>query len=452
MDARRHVVSLDARAESLYGVTSADAAGWELARLIGTPAEELTRRLLDDARVLGQRFSRRSTVHVRPDGREVPVAVHAAADSDIGLLLVVDRTEPQQQLAELEVQALRLGQLETLTRSGLWGWHLANGTLEWSPGMFHLHAIPPQRFEGTIGWYLDLVDARDHAELLDAAHRAMRGDETTETTVGVVIGTGEQRWLRMAIDKASEDAVVATATDVTEARETIAELGRLNEGLDRVAFTMAHDVQSPMASVLGFAQLIRRHDDLPEDVQLYTDRIIASTRRTIDFVKEVLHTARQAAHRQAATELTPCVDWALSMLRPQVEEIDATIDVGEDLPTLPCRQATLRQLVLNLLSNSLKFADPARPCRITIRGGITPGGGPWATFADNGRGIPAGQRDRVFTRGFRADNVDDVAGTGLGLSASVAGIVEAGGRVDVEDPPDGAGVMFRLAFPARLHR
>jgi signal transduction histidine kinase len=130
-------------------------------------------------------------------------------------------------------------------------------------------------------------------------------------------------------------------------------------------------------------------------------------------------------------------------LRFAIVEAEAEVDVGE-LPNVVGDPTQLWQVLQNLFSNALKFRRPdVVPC-ISVEGRVTAGG--WhLSVTDNGIGVPPGDRERIFGP-FQRLQAGDRPGTGLGLSICRRIVERHGGRIWVEDGPDGGSrFCFTLA-------
>jgi signal transduction histidine kinase len=123
----------------------------------------------------------------------------------------------------------------------------------------------------------------------------------------------------------------------------------------------------------------------------------------------------------------------------------ARLELTKELPTLEVESDPLhvRYLVVNLLQNALKYSDD----RVRVRIGGNDGAGS-IVVADTGIGIPEGEVDALFSPFFRASNVADRPGTGMGLAIVKKSARLIGARVEVEMSP-GGGTTFRIALPRR---
>jgi signal transduction histidine kinase len=105
----------------------------------------------------------------------------------------------------------------------------------------------------------------------------------------------------------------------------------------------------------------------------------------------------------------------------------------------------IRQALINLLDNAIKYTPPGGSVRISVRNG---GPGPTVEVADTGSGIPPEHHNRVFDRFYRIDKARsrDLGGAGLGLSIARWAVEAHGGRIDLESV-EGRGSTFRMMLP-----
>jgi signal transduction histidine kinase len=115
------------------------------------------------------------------------------------------------------------------------------------------------------------------------------------------------------------------------------------------------------------------------------------------------------------------------------------------MPVIDTDEAAFERVVQNLLENALKFAPDAEPPRVRIDAERRLGA--WRfRVADRGIGVPAGQRDRIFTIFQRLHPREAYGGLGLGLAICKKLVEQQGGRIGVDDTPDG-GSTFWFTVP-----
>jgi PAS domain S-box-containing protein len=243
------------------------------------------------------------------------------------------------------------------------------------------------------------------------------------------------------------DGAVAVFVDVT--RERLLERQR-----DSLLSAAAHDLKSPLTSISGFTQLLRRtlQGDRPADparVQQYLDRIEATTGRMSALITELLDTTVLQMNQplQLATRPTDLV----VLLQRVVSEEQAKTDhhqlvVHGTVERLVGQWDTdrLERVFANLLSNAVKYSPDDGSIMVTIGRED-----PWAvvTVEDRGIGIPAADLPHIFERFWRGGNVSgEIAGTGIGLAGVKHIVDQHGGRVEVESRV-GEGSRFTVWLP-----
>jgi signal transduction histidine kinase len=137
----------------------------------------------------------------------------------------------------------------------------------------------------------------------------------------------------------------------------------------------------------------------------------------------------------------------ISALHRQAEEKRVTIHFERmgDMPTLRLNPTAVKVVVSNLLENAIKYSLEGSDVTVRVR----PKSGMGATIevADRGSGIPAGDRDRIFDKFYRGENVKtQTKGTGLGLYISKTLIESMGGAIFLKSN-QGSGTCFTVAFP-----
>jgi signal transduction histidine kinase len=222
------------------------------------------------------------------------------------------------------------------------------------------------------------------------------------------------------------------------------ELRRSNDHLALFAGQVSHDLRSPLTAILANAEMLAAEPAVEADKELLSivDAVSAAGQRMNRMIEEMLGFAMEGGRLELAeTPVGHVVEVVLADLAPIIKQSGAQIVVG-DLPTVLADADMLYSIVLNLITNALKFVRPDVTPHVEVAATRVDGG--WRfTVGDNGIGIPADRRNVVFTLFERA--ADEIAGHGIGL-ATTHRLVEAhGGRIGVdESPAGGALVWFEL--------
>jgi signal transduction histidine kinase len=243
---------------------------------------------------------------------------------------------------------------------------------------------------------------------------------------------------------------------------------RLLEETDRIRrdflANVSHELRTPLGSLLTGSTALAGRDDLPEGARQELLAMAAETRRLARLVGDMLDMTRidgDALDLQLDTvDVAAAVESAVDRMHRTHPDRDVEWQPPDGELTVVADWDRLGQVLDNLLGNADRFAPRDTP--ITVH--AAPGSRSMVVFqvVDHGPGIPDEIRDRVFERFIRgprpaegavsgAGRDGDTAtasGTGLGL-AIVKGLVEAqGGRVWLDEPPDGGGASFAFTLPA----
>jgi len=244
------------------------------------------------------------------------------------------------------------------------------------------------------------------------------------------------------------DDLAVQVVALLELRREARTLRRSNEDLEAFTGRVAHDLRGPLAAVHGFLQLAanRFADELGPKAANCVTSALAGAQRMDHMLAELLRfaTAAGSIERQEIV-LRPLVSDVLADLAMDIieSEADVVIDVEPSM-TVHSDPVLLRQVLQNLVANSLRYRHPERQSRVTVC--ADRGGGGWSLrVADNGIGVPLADRERIFEVLTRGSNVAGTTGTGIGL-ATCARLADAlGGTIAVGGVP-GEGAEFTLAF------
>jgi PAS domain S-box-containing protein len=246
--------------------------------------------------------------------------------------------------------------------------------------------------------------------------------------------------------------------DLTERRMAEEELraayGRLeaaNAELERFAAVAAHDLREPLGTLAGFADLLcdREAERLSDDGREWLAHISGSAARMHDLVEELLAYARSQEQIEAApVDLRASLDRVLGTLRRTIAARGASVDVDvPDGATVLADETGVDTLLQNLISNAVKFGASDGP-HVVVAAGRDDGG--WrVSVSDDGPGIDAADRERIFGAFERLPAAARVPGSGLGLAICSHVVRRAGGELGVDSTPGrGSSFWFVLPTPA----
>ena len=214
---------------------------------------------------------------------------------------------------------------------------------------------------------------------------------------------------------------------------------------------VSHELKTPLTSISGYAETLLGDTADAETTHRFLGTILSNARRMQRLVDDLLDLSRIEAGRWQPNRTDVDVGavareaWAALAVRAETDHVELTLELAPEAAVVHADLDALRQILTNLLDNSLRYTPPGG--RITCESRRT-AGGVAVSVRDNGVGITSDHLPRIFERFYRADSSRsrDEGGTGLGL-AIVKHLVEAhGGRVSAASER-GSGTTVTCVFP-----
>jgi signal transduction histidine kinase len=257
-------------------------------------------------------------------------------------------------------------------------------------------------------------------------------------------------------------------------RDQTALLSEANEEIQRFVYIVSHDLRSPLVNIMGFAseldasrkQIFERlsalraqvgglqgsgndealHSDVEEAISFIKSSVAKMDRLIAALLK--LSREGQRQFQPQFIDMSQLLQSTFDALAHQARDANAKISIGE-LPTITSDRLALEQVFSNLMDNAVKYLRADVPGSIEVRA-TESGGGVIYEVRDNGRGIDARDRDRIFDL-FRRSGVQDRPGDGIGLAHARTLVRRLGGSISVESEPD-RGTVFKVTLPKRWHQ
>ena len=277
--------------------------------------------------------------------------------------------------------------------------------------------------------------------------RVLRGERISDREVILVRPDGSRRYLA-ASGAAVRDAEGRVAVAILVYRD-VTLLRELELAREDFLRAITHDLRTPLTSVLGFAQLIRRIAKGDESLINSADYIESSARRMQSMLTDLSDSARIEAGQIKLDPRPLDLRSLILSLKDQigVPEEAERIRVGatEDLPIVRADQRSIERILANLVTNALKYSEAGSEVTVEL---ARVGNGVLVSVHDHGAGIPRDELPRLFDRYYRAKTTK-VRKEGLGLGLFITkGLVEAhGGRIWVASEV-GKGSTFSFSLPA----
>ena len=272
----------------------------------------------------------------------------------------------------------------------------------------------------------------------------------------------DRRVLEVRSDPTPDGGFVLTWTDVTEQkaaeaalRRAAAEAEAASRAKSQFLATMSHELRTPLNAVIGFSEALM-HDPARTDpvrIEEYASAINEAGRHLLALINDILDVARIEAGKldlaEDTVDLARVAEAALRLLEPAARKggVSLALALAPDLPPVRGDERRLRQVLLNLVSNAVKFTRAGGSVR--IEGGPTADGGVELRVVDTGIGIAKPDLERIFQPFTQVDSslARPYSGSGLGLFLSRGLALAHGGTLQLQSEP-GRGTTAVLRLPA----
>ncbi|MCD6329360.1 MAG: PAS domain-containing sensor histidine kinase [Candidatus Cloacimonetes bacterium] len=221
--------------------------------------------------------------------------------------------------------------------------------------------------------------------------------------------------------------------------DRLATLGQLSAGI-------AHEINEPLAGILGLAQLMEKNESLDDQAISDLENIVSASLHAREVVKKLMLFARQMPSSQTNLDLNEAVNNAVFFLESRCRKnlVKITLDLKKGIPCIKADSSQIHQVLINLIVNALQAMPDGGI--ISIRTSFD------AEFVflecrDTGIGMSKNVLSQIFNPFFTTKKVNE--GTGLGLSVVHGIIYSHGGEIKVTSKP-GKGAKFLITFPQAL--
>jgi two-component system sensor kinase FixL len=274
----------------------------------------------------------------------------------------------------------------------------------------------------------------------------MRTEELAEA-VNQLLNINKQLEYEIQERKAVESALRKSEQELRKAYEKEKEL---NELKSRFVSMASHEFRTPLSAILSSADIIEAYTTTEHQAkrERHTGRIKSAVSNLTGILNDFLSLSRL---EEGKIQPQPTLFVINTFCRALIEELNGLLKPGqqihfhgsEDETFVSIDRAFLRNILINLFSNAIKYSPPGKPIQFHLR--VENG---WLSFsiADEGIGIPEEEQQHLFTRFFRAHNVENIQGTGLGLNIVRRYVDLMGGTIRFESQL-GRGATFYVDIP-----
>ncbi len=356
-----------------------------------------------------------------------------------------------------------LRRAQSVAKTGSWRLDLQTNLIEWSEETYRLFGLAkdsPVSYE-TI---LSHTHPEDRALLRSSWRQALRGEASFSLEHRVMRSDGSVLWLRATAELLGDQngqaiEAVGTVQDITLQKETEAALIAAKQMADQASrakseflSNMSHELRTPLNAILGFAQLLDYSKDLPLTAQQseHVQYIMEGGQHLLNLINEILDLAKiEAGKLQLSIEATSArelIDESLAFCQPFAEKYEIRLnDLSErDLPLILIDHTRGRQILLNLISNAIKYNRKGGSASIKAE---KKSGRLRITVIDTGYGIPSHKQIELFKPFSRIGaEASSIEGTGIGLVLTRHLVENMNGEIGFESELD-VGSRFWVEFP-----
>ena len=352
---------------------------------------------------------------------------------------------------------------------GIWTWDLVTNQVVWDDFIRGLFGVPAATSSDPYHDVISLLHPEDQARIQSEMTASVNHDVPYDTEFRVVRPDGSERTLASR-GKVYRDAagkpirMSGVCLDVTE-RRVAAEQAKAREAAEaanraKSSFlaSMSHELRTPLNAIIGFSELLenRSFGSLNDRQQRYVNNVLTSGRHLLQLINDILDLSKvEAGHM----ELSPSrfdvrstlgeVNTIVSSLAMK-KRLSLEVDVAPAITELTADQSKFKQILYNLLSNSIKFTPEGGSVLVTVRPAPPAGGREWIEVAvsDTGIGLRPEDQQRIFGAFEQVDSAysREQQGTGLGLALTRKFVELHGGKIWVESEL-GKGSTFHFCLP-----
>jgi PAS domain S-box-containing protein len=233
--------------------------------------------------------------------------------------------------------------------------------------------------------------------------------------------------------------------------ERTSQLLHANRELEAFESSVSHDLRSPLRHITGFSDILIADfaSQLSEQAQGYLRKICANAGKMERLIVAMLEFSRMSKRSLSPEAVDVSRMWREILTEMTPELGDRRVDVAiEDLPSCWADPTLLRQVLINLLGNALKYSRK-RDCSVIVISSVaqSDGGSPAYSIKDNGVGFAMADSAKLFRVFERLHHARDFEGTGVGLSTVQRIIQRHGGRIWAESEPNAGATFFFTVGP-----
>ncbi len=382
---------------------------------------------------------------------------------------ITQRTEADSRIRQLN---LIHNFAEQTALMGSYSYHFSSGEYTYSDNMYRLLGYEPGEFDPVPEVFYSMIHPEDVPNLAKEYRKFVADQQTFPkshfrirkkndefihvTTSGVVLGHGDDK----VFIGAMQDVTSAHTKEQQLVMKNI-ELAQINKELASFSHLTSHDLQEPLRKIGTFVEMIRQsdYDVLSEKGKNHFQKLAKAAARMQQLIKDILSYSQtgSAEAQFASVNLNDLLNDVLELMREKIHQLKAVIE-ADKLPQMKVIPIQFEQLIINLLSNSLKYCKEGEAPHVRIQYSLgdnhehthVPGllQKPYHhfTFADNGMGFDPEHAEKIFGVFQKLHSHHEYEGTGIGLAICKKIVDNHKGVINARSVA-GEGASFHVYIP-----
>ncbi len=376
---------------------------------------------------------------------------------------VLDITDLKRIEAELRNLSDRLTLAVKSGAIGIWDWNVTENILTWDDRMYELYGLTPDQFTNIYDAWANCLHPDDRAATEAAIQKALSGEKEYDPEFRIVQADGTLRFIKAyaLVQRNAQGApqrMIGINYDMSAQKEaevklqqTTAQLATSNQELEAFAYSVSHDLRSPLRAIDGFSRALLEDygDQVGEDGKDYFDRIRKNVTRMGMLIDDLLRLSRvsRSDMQYSRVDLSALVQEQVQELQSLEPERQVTVIVKSGVMVF-ADVNLMRVVINNLLQNAWKFTSHHPTAQIEF-GVIQDEEQRTYFIRDDGAGFNMAYTNMLFGVFQRLHNTHEFPGTGIGLATVQRVIHRHGGRVWAEGAVEqGATLYFTIPNPS----
>ncbi|MBI5352865.1 MAG: PAS domain S-box protein [Chloroflexi bacterium] len=387
-----------------------------------------------------------------------------------------DITERKQVEDALRQSESQLNEAQRIAHIGSWQLDIVNNVLQWSEEIYRMFEIDPEKFGASYDAFLDAIHPDDRGAVNFAYTNSLETrtpyaiDHRLQFADGRIKHVHEQCETIYSAD-GKPIRSLGTVQDITERKQAEVEIRKLNQELEQrvlertaelenankeleaFAYSVSHDLRAPLRHIDGFIEMLQNTKTVLDDQSRHYMTVISDSAKKMGaLIDDLLLFSRMGRTEmfKSQVDLDELVQDVIQEFKPEAEGRNIQWQISP-LPLVTGDRAMLRSVLVNLISNALKFTGSRKIARIEIGYEMKADNEVVFFVRDNGVGFDMNYADKLFGVFQRLHRQEDFEGTGIGLANIRRVISRHGGRTWAEAQVD-HGATFYFSLPISNRR